>query len=127
MTGCLDLLLGLKVWLVVLAMARKVEYLMRRWRKCRGFRQLREGSDDPPPPVRIGASAWADATPRPANRLIRTVIIAMMRRRRETRCMKPKPLHQTPSGINTACLIKFYLSGNHPLLNVSPCNRLRES
>ena len=82
---------------------------LRCWGECRGFRQLREGSDDPPPPVSMGASAWADATPRPASRLIRTVVIAVMRRRRETRCMKLKPLHQTPSGINTACLLKFFL------------------
>ena len=68
----------------------------------------------------MGASAaFADATPRPASRLIRTVIIAMMRRRRETRCMKPKPLHQTPSGINTACLIKFFRSESRPLLSAS--------
>ena len=126
MTGCLDLLLGLKVWLVVLAMARKVEYLMRRWRKCRGFRQRREGSDDPPPPVSMGASAWADATPRPASRLIRTVIIAMMRRRRETRCMKPKPLRQTPSGANAACLRKFFLPESHAACHRQPCTRLQE-
>ena len=75
----------------------------------RGFAQLREGSDDPPPPVSMGASAWADATPRPASRPSRTIIIANARRRRETRCMKPKPLHQTPSGTNTAHQLKFYL------------------
>ena len=32
--------------------------------------------------------------------------MAMMRRSRETRCMKPKPLHQTPSRANAACLYK---------------------
>ena len=32
--------------------------------------------------------------------------MAMMRRSRETRRMKPKPLHQTPSRANAACLYK---------------------
>ena len=115
MTGCPDLLLGLMVWWLVSVRETAVVCWLRCWRKCRGFRQLREGSDDPPPPVSMGASAWADATPRPASRLIRTVIIAMMRRRRETRCMKPKPLHQTPSGINTACLFKILPVGKLPI------------
>ena len=66
------------------------------WGKRRGFAQLREGSDDPPPPVRIGASAaLADATPKPASRLSRTIIIAETERRRETRCMTYKPLTDT--------------------------------
>ena len=100
---------------------------LRCWGECRGFAQLREGSDDPPPPVRIGASAaLADATPKPASRLIRTVIIAMMRRRRETRCMKPKPLHQTPSGANTACLRKFYLSESRAVCQRQSCIGLQE-
>ena len=108
MMGCQGLALrSLIVWWFVLAMVWVVVCWLRCWRKCRGFRQLREGSVDPPPPVRIGASAWADAMPRPASRLIRTVIIASARRSWETRCMKPKPLHQTPSGIDTACLFKF--------------------
>ena len=126
MTGFLDLLSGLTVWRLVSAMERKVEYLVRCWGECRGFRQLREGSDDPPPPVSMGASAWADATPRPASRLIRTVIIAVMRRRRETRCMKPKPLHQTPSGANAACLHKFYLSESRAVCQRQSCIRLQE-
>ena len=105
-----SVLRGLTVWWLVSVMAMVVEFLECCWGECRGFAQLREGSDDPPPPVRMGASAWADATPRPASRLIRTVIIAMMRRRRETRCMKPKPLHQTPNGIYAACLSTFCLS-----------------
>ena len=74
----------------------------------------------------MGASAWADATPRPASRLIRTVIIAMMRRRRETRCMKPKPLHQTPSGTNAACLRKFYLSEIRAACQCQSCIGLQE-
>ena len=74
----------------------------------------------------MGASAWADATPRPASRLIRTVIIAMMRRRRETRCMKPKPLHQTPSGANAACLRKFCLSESCAVCQCHPCIGLQE-
>ena len=110
MTGCRAwMMLGLMVWRLVSAMARAVGCLVRCWGGCRGFAQLREGSDDPPPPVRTGASAWADATPRPASRLIRTVVIAKVRRRRETRCMKPKPLHQTPNGIYAACLSTFCL------------------
>ena len=127
MTGCLDLVLrNLMVWWFVLVRVWVVVCWLRCWRKCRGFRQLREGSDDPPPPVRIGASAWADATPRPASRLIRTVIIASVRRRRETGCMKPKPLHQTPSGINTACLIKFCLSESRAACQRQPCIGLQE-
>ena len=88
---------------------------LRCWGECRGFAQLREGSDDPPPLVRMGASAWADAMPKPASRPSRMVVIAKVRRRRETRCMKPKPLHQTPSGINTACLFKVLLVGKLPI------------
>ena len=97
------MLRGLTVWWLVSVMAMVVEFLECCWGECRGFAQLREGSDDPPPPVRTGASAWADATPRPASIPSRMTAIAMMRRRRETRCIKPKPLHQTPNGINTAC------------------------
>ena len=125
MTECLTW--GLMVWWFVLVRVWEVVCWLRCWGECRGFRQLREGSDDPPPPVSMGASAWADATPRPASRLIRTVIIAMMRRRRETRCIKPKPLHQMPSGANAACITKFFLSESRPLLNTSPRNRLCES
>ena len=40
----------------------------------------------------MGASAWADATPRPASRPSRTVIIANVRRSWETTCMTRKPL-----------------------------------
>ena len=65
------------------------------WGEWRGFAQLREGSDGPPPPVSMGASAWADATPRPASRPSRTVIIASVRCRRVTRCMKPNPFTNT--------------------------------
>ena len=127
MTGCLDLALwSLAVWWFVLVMVWAVEFLVRCWGECRRFRQLRAGSDDPPPLVSMGASAWADATPRPASRLIRTVIIAVMRRRRETRCMKPKPLHQTPSGIKTACLIKFFLSESRAVCQCQPCIGLQE-
>ena len=111
MTEFLCLLLrGLTAWRLVSARVRAVECLVRCWGEWRCFAQLREGSDDPPPPVRIGASAWADATPRPASIPSRTIVIAKVRRRRETRCMKPKPLHQTPNGTNTACLSKFCLS-----------------
>ena len=92
MAWFLDLLLGLTVWWPVLVMVWAAEFLVRCWGGCRRFRQLREGSDDPPPPVSMGASAWADATPRPASRLIRTVVIANVRRRRETTCMTRKPL-----------------------------------
>ena len=128
MMGCPGLALrSLMVWWPVSVRVWVVVCWLRCWRKCRGFRQLREGSDDPPPPVSMGASAWADATPRPASRLIGTIIIASARRSWETRCMKPKPLHQTPSGIDTACLIKFCLSESCPMLKVSPCNRLHES
>ena len=108
-TGFPDLLLGLMAWRLVSVRARAVGCLLRCWGGCRGFAQLREGSDDPPPPGGIGASAWADATPRPASRPSRTIVIAKVRRRRETRCMKPKPLHQTPNGIYAACLSKFCL------------------
>ena len=76
MTGFLGLLSGLMVWWFVLVMVWAVVCWLRCWGECRGFAQLREGSDDPPPPVRIGASAWADATPRPASRPSRTVVIA---------------------------------------------------
>ena len=125
MTGCPKS--GLMVWWFVSVMVWEVGCWLRCWGECRRFCQLREGSDDPPPPVRIGASAaLADATPRPASRLIRTVVIAMMRRRRETRCMKPKPLHQTPSGINTACLIKFFLSESRAACQCQPCIGLQE-
>ena len=125
MTGCPKL--GLMVRWFVLAMVRVVVCWLRCWGECRGFRQLREGSDDPPPPVSTGVSAaLADATPRPASRLIRTVVIAMMRRRRETRCMKPKPLHQTPSGINTACLIKFFLPESRTVFQRQLCIELQE-
>ena len=127
MTGYLDLLPGLMVWWFVKVMVRAVLCRLRCWGECRGFAQLREGSDDPPPPVSTGVSAaLADATPMPASRLIRTVMIAMMRRRRETRCMKPKPLHQTPSGINTACLRKFFLPESHAACHRQPCTRLQE-
>ena len=124
-----SVLRGLTVWWLVsvMAMGRAAGFLVRCWGKCRGFAQLREGSDDPPPPVRTGASAWADATPRPASIPSRTTAIARMRRRRETRCIKPKPLHQTPNGINSVCITKFFLSESRPLLNTSPCNRLHES
>ena len=127
--GCLDLALrNLMVWWFVLVKARIAGFLECCWGECRGFAQLREGSDDPPPPVRIGASAaWADATPRPASRPSRMMAVARMRRRRETRCIKPKPLHQMPSGANAACIIKFFLSESRPLLNTSPRNRLCES
>ena len=118
MTGCRAwMMLGLMVWRLVLAMARAVECLVRCCGGCRGFAQLREGSDDPPPPVRMGASAWADAMPRPASRPSRMVVIAKVRRRRETRCMKPKPLHQTPNGTNTACLFKVLPASAHPASN----------
>ena len=127
MTECLDLVLrGLMVWWLVKVRVWVVVCWLRCWGGCRGFRQLREGSDDPPPPVRMGASAWADATPRPASIPSRIVVIAMMRRRRETRCMKPKPLHQTPSGINTACLIKFCLSESRAVCQCQPCIGLQE-
>ena len=127
MTWFLDLLLGLMVWWFVLVRVMAVVCWLRCWGECRGFAQLREGSDAPPPPVRTGVSAaWADATPRPASRPIRTVIIARMRRRRETRCMKPKPLHQTPSGINTACLIKSCLSESRAVCQCQPCIGLQE-
>ena len=43
----------------------------------------------------MGASAWADATPRPASRPSRTIIIANTRRRRETRCITRRPLTNT--------------------------------
>ena len=77
-------------------MAREVGYLMRCWGERRDFAQLREGSDDPPPPVRIGASAaLADATPKPVSRLSRTIIIAETERRREITCMTYKPLTNT--------------------------------
>ena len=93
MTGCLAWCL--MVWWFVSASVRAVGcWLCCRW-GCRGFAQLREGSDDPPPPVSLGASAWADATPRPASRPSRTIIIAMMRRRRETRCITRRPLTNT--------------------------------
>ena len=127
MTRCLDLLLGLMVRWFVLVMVWAVVCWLRCWRECRGFAQLREGSDDPPPPVRTGASAWADATPKPASRPSRTIIIVRVRRRRETKCMKPKPLHQMLSGANAACITKFFLSESRPLLNTSPRNRLCES
>ena len=91
MTGFLDLLLDLMAWRFVLVRARVVVCLLRCWRKCRGFAQLREGSD-----------------------------------RRETRCMKPKPLHQTPSGIKTACLIKFFLSESRAVCQCQPCIGLQE-
>ena len=125
MTGCQDLAWGLMVWWFVLVMVWVVVCWLRCWRICRGFRQLREGSDDPPP-VSMGASAWADATPRPASRLSRTVIIARMRRRRETRCIKPKPLHQTPNGINTACLFKVLPVGKPPIAQRQFCITLQE-
>ncbi len=84
---------------------------MRGWGEWRGFAQLREGSDDPPPPVRIGASAaLADATPKPVSRPSRTVVIANVRRRRETRYMKPNPL-PTPNGTNTIRLCKLLPAG----------------
>ena len=97
MTGLLAW--GLTVWWLVSAMGRTAGFLECCWGKCRGFAQLREGSDDPPPPVRTGASAWADATPRPASIPSRMTAIARMRRRRETRCIKPNPFtrHQTES------------------------------
>ena len=74
----------------------------------------------------MGASAWADATPRPASIPSRMIVIARMRRRRETRCMKPKPLHQTPSGANAACLRKFYLSESCAACQCQLCIRLQE-
>ena len=90
------LLRCLMATLLSAVMAREVGYLMRCWGERRDFAQLREGSDDPPPPVRIGASAaLADATPKPASRLSRTIIIAETERRRETRCMTYKPLTDT--------------------------------
>ena len=56
MTGCL--VWGLIVWWFVSVMVRAVGYWLRCWGECRGFRQLREGSDDPPPgeygSVRLG-------------------------------------------------------------------------
>ena len=56
MTGCPGLALrNLTVWWSVLVRVRKVEYLLRCWRICRGFRQLREGSDDRPPPGEYGS------------------------------------------------------------------------
>ena len=126
--GCQGLALrNLVVRWFVLVRVRAVVCWLRCWGVCRGFRQLREGSDDPPPPVRIGASAaLADATPRPASRLSRTIVITVMRRRRETRCMKPKPLHQTPSGTNAACLIKFFLSESRAACQCQPCIGLQE-
>ena len=108
------------------AMARAVGCLLRCWGECRGFAQLREGSDDPPPPVRTGASAWADATPRPASIPSRTIVIAKVRRRRETRCMKPKPLHQAPNGINSACLFKVLPAGKPHIAQRQPCVGLQE-
>ena len=125
MMGCLAWCLMVRWSVLVRVMV--VVYWLRCWGECRGFAQLREGSDDPPPPVSMGASAWADATPRPASIPSRTIVIAKVRRRRETRCMKPKPLHQMPSGANAACIIKFFLSESRPLLNTSPRNRLCES
>ena len=127
MTGFLDLLSGLTVWWLVSAMARIAGFLECCWGECRGFAQLREGSDDPPPPVRTGASAaWVDATPRPASIPSRMTAIARMRRRRETRCIKPKPLHQTPSGINTACLSKFCLPESRAVFQRQLCIGLQE-
>ena len=56
MTGCRAwMMLGLMVWRLVLAMARAVECLVRCCGGCRGFAQLREGSDDPPPPGEDGS------------------------------------------------------------------------
>ena len=56
MTGCLDLALwSLAVLWFVLVMVWVVVCWLRCWRKCRGFRQLREGSDDPPPPGEYGS------------------------------------------------------------------------
>ena len=127
MTGCRAwMMLGLMVWRLVLAMARAVECLVRCCGGCRGFAQLREGSDDPPPLVRMGASAWADAMPKPASRPSRMVVIAKVRRRRETRCMKPKPLHQTPNGTNTACLFKVLPVGKPHIAQRQPCIGLQE-
>ena len=40
--------------------------------------------------------------------------------------MKPKPLQQTPSGINTACLIKFCLSESRAACQCQPCIELQE-
>ena len=48
-----------------------------------------------PPPLNTGASAWADATPRPASRPSRTIIIARMRRRRVPRCISRQPFART--------------------------------
>ena len=128
-TVCLGLVLrNLMVWWSVLVMVLAVVCWLRCWGEWRRCRQLREGSDDPPPPVSTGASAaFADATPKPASRLIRTINIAMVRRRRETRCMKPKPLHQTPNGTNAACLRNVFLSESCPMLKVRLCNRQHES
>ena len=58
MTGFLGLLSGLMVWWLVSAMARAAGCWLRCRGECRGFAQLREGSDDPPPgeygSVRLG-------------------------------------------------------------------------
>ena len=107
----------------VLVKARAVVCLLRCWGECRGFRQLREGSDDPPPPVRIGASAWADATPMPASRLSRTVIIASARRSWETTCMTRKPLHQTSSGAGGP-LINVLFAGKPSCLSTPDLHRI---
>ena len=44
-----SVLRGLTVWWLVSVMAMVVEFLECCWGECRGFAQLREGSDDPPP------------------------------------------------------------------------------
>ena len=71
--------------------------------------------------------SWADATPRSASRPSRTILITRMRRSRVPRRMTHKPLHQTPSGANAACRIRFSPSESCQSLNASPRNRLRES
>ena len=121
MMGCLAW--GLMVWWFVLVMVWEVGCWLRCWGECRGFRQLREGSDDPPPPVSMGASAWADATPRPASRLIRTVVIASARRSWETTCMTRKPLHQTSSGASGP-LINVLFAGKPSCLSTPTLHRI---
>ena len=128
MTEQTDLLFRdlIMMWLSVV-MGSEVECVLRCWGECRGFRQLREGSDDPPPPVSTGASAaFADATPKPASRLIRTIIIANARRRGETTCMKPKPLTNTKRIQMPLACLKFCPSESPSDLQRQPCIGLHE-